>query len=81
MVEMSTQTKEDEESAVFTKFMSTQIEDWQENILFAQKDGMKAPIQESETSIHIKTFCNDYVRVTMMIQQEDQLIRFADDMS
>ncbi len=36
MVEMSTQTDEEEGSAVFSNFVSTQVEDRQENIMVAQ---------------------------------------------
>ena len=43
MVEMSTQTEEEEGSAVFSEFMSTQIEDLQETSMVAQSYGMIAP--------------------------------------
>jgi hypothetical protein len=46
MFEMSTQIDEEEGPTVFSKFVSTQIEDLQENLMVAQTDGMIAPSQE-----------------------------------
>ncbi len=76
MVEMSTQTNEEEGSAEFSKFMLTKIEDRQENIMVEQSDGMTAPIQESATSIQTVLFSYEIVRV--VIRQEGQLIIFVD---
>ncbi len=64
---------------MFSQFMSTQIDDLQENIMIAQSDGMIAPIQESATSIQIMSLSYDIVRDR--IQQDGQLIMFADSTS
>jgi hypothetical protein len=73
---MSTHTEKEKGSARFSKFMSTQVEDLQENIMVARSDGIIAPMQESATSIQTISFSDDIMRV--MIQQEGQLIMFAD---
>ncbi len=55
---------------MFTKFMSTHIEDRQETFMVAQSDGMIALIQESATSIQTIPFCDDIVSVTMLQELE-----------
>jgi hypothetical protein len=75
MVEMSTQTDEEEVLAVLSNFVPTQVEDRQE-IMVAQSDEMIDPNQESTISIQTIPSSNEIGRTT--IQQEGQLIMFAD---
>jgi hypothetical protein len=74
MVEMSTQTEEEEISAVLSNCLPTQVEDRQE-IMVAQSGEMIDPNQESTISIQTIPISNEIGRTT--IQQEGQLIMFA----
>ncbi len=51
MVEMSTQTEEEEGSTVSSTLMSTHLEDRQEIIMVTQSDETILPNQRSATSI------------------------------
>jgi hypothetical protein len=77
MVEMSTQTDEEEISAVLSNFVPTKVEDQQE-IIVAQSGEMIDPNQESTISIQTIPISNE---IWNTIQQEGQLIMFADAMS
>ncbi len=79
IVEMSTQTDEEEVSAILSNFVPTQVEDLQKKIMVAQSDEMIDPNQESAISIQTIPFSNEIGRT--MIQQEGQLIMFACAMS
>ncbi len=79
MVEMSTQTEEEEESILFDKSLSTQTEDRQENKMDSPSGDTIAPVQESGTIIQILQFRDDIVRMT--IRQEDQRVLSFENIS